>query len=87
MEYLESEYLYYTYDVSLVRFYIHFSSFLSMIYACVSSDVQSFSARNKELLRDKKALLIKNKIEADSMEKEKVTRATYKKHPGVHSQY
>ena len=43
-------------------------------------NVQSMNQRNKELLEDKKRLLIQNKVEFERLEKEKVslTRNTIK---------
>ncbi len=45
---------------------------ISLYLYCLGFVLQSLSTRNKQLLQDKKMLLIQNKVEFDRLEKEKV---------------
>ena len=58
-----------------------FTSTLNKAFCIV---LQSLSMRNKQLLSDKKALLIQNKVEFDRLEKQKVEHVTQSELTLVH---
>ena len=58
--------------------FLHSTTHLCIV--CVHHSLQSLSSKNKQLLNDKKGLLIQNKVEIDRLGKEKVGASHPQKH-------